>query len=111
MDVLSDLPEAPDWVAASPAAAAEWQRFGGILAAQGLLTETLLSQLGHLCLTHADILAARAAGKAPTGQQQRAYAAMLKPFQSISRTAAAAATPADNQFAKFKDPNHSWGPQ
>lgn len=105
-DVLKVLPTAPLWVSNSPAAADEWLRLGSLLVAAGALTRSSLTAFGHLCLTHADMLAIRAAGKSPTGPQQASYLALCRAFRAtaISTPAVAPQTNTANPFDRFKEP-------
>lgn len=65
LPVLSDVPEAPDWLPNSHAIK-EWDRLAAILTANKLLTEGGLSALGMLCALHGKIVQLYAAGEAPT---------------------------------------------
>lgn len=65
LPVLSDAPEAPDWLP-NTHAVKEWNRLAAILTANKLLTEGGLSALGMLCALHGKIVQLYAAGEAPT---------------------------------------------
>lgn len=64
LPIISDVPEAPDWLP-NAHAFKEWDRLAPILVANKLLTEAGLQALGHLCALHGKAVQLYAAGEAP----------------------------------------------
>lgn len=79
LPLVSEIPEAPEWLP-NRHAEAEWDRLAGILHANGLLTEAGLGPLGMLCALHGKLVQMWSAGMEPTGHMLAQYRSMVNDF-------------------------------
>ena len=77
LESVDALPAPPDWLP-NAFAVREWDRLGPILVNFGLLTESGLSALAHLCALHGRIVQLWTAGMAPTGHLYSQYSVMRR---------------------------------
>lgn len=105
-DTLTELPAAPAWVAASPAALAEWDRCGKVLISIGGLRESTLSTFGHYCCAHSDVLAVRQDGGIPKPPLVASLLALSKSFRltGLSTPLAQPTKKSVNPFDAFRQP-------
>ena len=79
LPLVSEIPEAPEWLP-NKHAEAEWNRLAGILHANGLLTEAGLGPLAMLCALHGKLVQLWSAGETPTGHMMAQYRALVGEF-------------------------------
>lgn len=79
LPLVSEIPEAPDWLP-NKFAIEEWDRLANILFNNGLLTEGGLMPLATLCSLHGKIAQLWMAGETPTGHLIAQYRAMVNDF-------------------------------
>src|SRR5262249_47676691 len=79
LPVITDAPEAPEWLPNSHAVK-EWNRLAPVLVAAGVLTAGGLSALAVLCAGPGRILQSYAAGNTPHGNLLAAYRALANDF-------------------------------
>lgn len=79
LPLVSDVPQAPDWLP-NAHAIKEWDRLAPILHANRLLTEAGLSALGQLCALHGKTVQLYAAGEAPVASQVAQLRGLMNDF-------------------------------
>lgn len=79
LPVVSEVPEAPDWMP-NAHAIKEWNRLAPILHANKLLTEAGLSTLGQMCALHGKLVQLWAAGEAPNASMLSQYRGLANDF-------------------------------
>lgn len=103
LPVISDVPEAPDWLP-NAHAVKEWDRLAPILVANKLLTEAGLSALGMLCALHGKLVQLWAAGEAPVASMVSQYRNLINDFGltpvSQGKVRSVGEKPADNKFGR-----------
>src|SRR5690625_2717719 len=95
LPLVSEIPEAPDWLP-NKHAEAEWDRLARILPANRLLTEASLTSLAHLCALDGKIKQLYMAGETPTASM----VAQLRAYQSefgLTPVAQGKVTPAERE--------------
>jgi phage terminase small subunit len=79
LPLITDIPEAPNWLP-NAHAVAEFDRLAAILVANKLLTEAGVMPLAHMCAAHGKIVQLYAAGEGPTASQQGTLRVMCNDF-------------------------------
>ncbi len=103
IDLVSELPEAPDWLP-NPHAVDEFNRLAALLRANGLLTPGGVGVLAHLCALFGKLVQLWRAGDTPSGHLMAQYRNLsndfgLTPIAQGKVSVSGGEKPAGNAFA------------
>lgn len=76
---LEEVPAAPDWLP-NAHAVNEWDRVAPLLVRLGVLTETALAALGHMCALHGTMVQQWSAGLVPQASAVQQYRGLVAEF-------------------------------
>lgn len=103
IELVSDIPQAPDWLP-NPDAVTEFNRLASILHANRLLTPGGVGALAHMCALYGKLVQLWRAGETPSGHLMAQYRNLsndfgLTPVAQGKVAASGGKKPAGNKFS------------